>query len=93
MPTYEYQCSQCSHRFEAFQSITADPLTECPKCKGAIHRVISSGGGLIFKGSGFYITDYRSESYKKAADKEKGSSDSKTKDEKKPKKEKASKES
>lgn len=67
MPTYEYACDACGHEFEEFQSITADPLRKCPKCgKAKLQRLISSGGGLIFKGSGFYITDYRSESYKQA---------------------------
>jgi putative FmdB family regulatory protein len=65
MPTYEYECSDCNHEFEAFQSITADPLTECPACKkNAAKRRISGGGGLIFKGSGFYCTDYKSTGYK-----------------------------
>ena len=92
MPTYEYKCSQCGHRFEAFQSITADPLTDCPRCHGPVRRLISSGGGIIFKGSGFYTTDYRSEAYKKAADKEKGPSDTKVKDTQKGKKKKGAKE-
>ena len=65
MPTYEYQCSECNHAFEAFHSITANPLTECPECKkNALKRLIGSGAGLIFKGSGFYCTDYKSTSYK-----------------------------
>jgi putative FmdB family regulatory protein len=69
MPTYDYECSACGHRFEAYQSIKADPLTECPGCKKAtVHRVIGAGGGFIFKGSGFYITDYtRSKDYKEKA--------------------------
>ena len=69
MPTYEYQCLMCGHEFEEFQSITADALTSCPleKCEGAVKRLISTGGGLLFKGSGFYITDYRSEGYKNSA--------------------------
>ncbi len=78
MPTYEYICSKCDHQFDLFQSITERPLTVCPKdkCgmkrwgKGKVKRVIGAGAGLIFKGSGFYITDYRSESYKEAAKKE-----------------------
>lgn len=70
MPTYEYQCDACDHKFEEFQSITADPLTKCPSCKKKkVRRLFSTGGGLLFKGSGFYITDYRSDSYKKSADK------------------------
>jgi len=59
MPTYEYRCGDCNYQFEAFQSIKAEPVKECPKCKGAVRRLISSGNGLIFKGSGFYITDYK----------------------------------
>ena len=62
MPTYEYVCDDCSHEFEEFHSITAPPLDTCPKCKGAVRRLISSGNGLIFKGSGFYITDYKKSS-------------------------------
>jgi putative FmdB family regulatory protein len=78
MPTYEYICEKCGHQFERFQSISAKPLTKCPKelCaqkrwgKGRVRRAISGGAGLIFKGSGFYITDYRSDKYKEAAKKE-----------------------
>lgn len=72
MPTYEYQCRKCGIRFERFQSIKADPLTKCDECGGQVERLISAGGGLIFKGSGFYITDYRGEGYKSAAKKEAG---------------------
>jgi putative FmdB family regulatory protein len=65
MPTYEYACDACGHKFEEFQSITAKPLTKCPVCKkNRVKRLISAGAGFIFKGSGFYITDYRSENYK-----------------------------
>lgn len=68
MPTYEYECEDCGRVFEVFQSIADDPLKKCPKCKtGHVHRLIGYGAGVIFKGSGFYETDYRSESYKKAA--------------------------
>jgi putative FmdB family regulatory protein len=78
MPTYEYVCSKCGHQFEKFQSITDTALATCPKekCgmkkwgKGPVKRVIGAGAGLIFKGSGFYITDYRSEKYKEAAKKD-----------------------
>jgi len=71
MPTYEYKCSACGHTFEAFQSITEEPVRVCPACgKTSVQRLISAGAGLLFKGSGFYITDYRSESYKKAAKKD-----------------------
>jgi putative FmdB family regulatory protein len=67
MPTYEYKCEACNHQFEKFQSITAAPLKKCPKCgKNKLRRLIGTGAGLIFKGSGFYITDYRSEGYKSA---------------------------
>jgi putative FmdB family regulatory protein len=72
MPTYEYECRKCGHRFEEYQSITAKPLSACPRCKGQVRRLISGGGGLIFKGSGFHITDYRSESYKQKARGESG---------------------
>jgi putative FmdB family regulatory protein len=61
MPTYEYECSKCGHRFEEFQGITAKPLLICPKCnKKGLTRLIGAGAGLIFKGSGFYATDYKS---------------------------------
>ena len=68
MPTYEYECPRCGTTFEEFQSITADPLTECGQkgCGGKVRRLIGAGGGLLFKGSGFYITDYRSDGYKQA---------------------------
>ena len=66
MPTYEYKCLKCGIRFERFQSITEEPIKTCPECGGEVKRLISPGGGFIFKGSGFYITDYRSESYKEA---------------------------
>lgn len=74
MPTYEYLCGDCNHQFEEFQSITAEPLDTCPKCNGSVKRLISSGNGLIFKGSGFYITDY-----KKSNKKSNGASDSNSK--------------
>ncbi len=68
MPTYDYVCQACDHAFEEFQSITAKPLRKCPQCgKPKLQRLIGTGAGIIFKGSGFYETDYRSESYKKAA--------------------------
>jgi putative FmdB family regulatory protein len=72
MPTYEYKCNKCGHLFEQLQSITSKPLRKCPKCgKLALKRLIGTGAGLIFKGSGFYATDYRSENYKESAKKEK----------------------
>lgn len=74
MPTYEYRCRSCAHRFERFQSITARPLRRCPKCGKGVERLIGSGAGIIFKGSGFYQTDYRSESYRQQARKESGES-------------------
>jgi putative FmdB family regulatory protein len=78
MPTYEYVCEKCGHQFEISQSMSARSLTTCPKefCtmrrwgKGKVKRAISGGAGLLFKGSGFYITDYRSEKYKEAAKKD-----------------------
>ncbi|MCA8966830.1 MAG: zinc ribbon domain-containing protein [Planctomycetes bacterium] len=64
MPTYEYQCSACGHRFDEFQSMSADPLVKCPQCKKKkLERLIGTGAGVIFKGSGFYQTDYRGSSY------------------------------
>ena len=76
MPTYEYKCLDCGIQFERFQSITEDPIQECPECSGQTKRLIGAGAGLIFKGSGFYITDYRSEGYKESAKKDKDSSSS-----------------
>lgn len=63
MPTYEYECQKCGHRFEEFQSMKDEPLKKCPQCKGKVKRLIGAGAGLLFKGSGFYITDYRSSGY------------------------------
>ena len=78
MPTYDYSCQKCGQNFEAFQSMRNEPFRECPKnlCRlpkwghGKVKRLLGTGAGLIFKGSGFYITDYRSDSYKAAAQKE-----------------------
>jgi putative FmdB family regulatory protein len=78
MPTYEYSCQKCGQNFEAFQSMRDEPFRECPKelCRlpkwghGKVKRLLGTGAGLIFKGSGFYTTDYRSDSYKEAAKKE-----------------------
>jgi putative FmdB family regulatory protein len=76
MPTYDYECKACHHRWELFQSITADPEKKCPKCgKRKAERVIGPGAGIIFKGSGFYQTDYRSSDYKKAAEADKKASE------------------
>ena len=69
----QYECKKCNHTFDLFQSITAKPLQKCPKCKGSVRRLIGRGAGIIFKGSGFYQTDYRSENYKKGAGAEKKS--------------------
>ncbi|MBB6480763.1 FmdB family zinc ribbon protein [Spirochaeta isovalerica] len=57
MPTYDYKCNQCSHVFEYFQAMTDEPLSVCPECGGEVKRMIGGGSGLIFKGSGFYVTD------------------------------------
>ncbi len=79
MPTYDYRCKACSHEWEEFQSITAAPTKNCPDCgKSKAERIIGAGAGLIFKGSGFYITDYRSDSYKKAAKAESGAASGKS---------------
>jgi putative FmdB family regulatory protein len=85
MPTYEYACSKCGQQFEVFQSMNDQALTTCPKekCgqkkwgKGKVKRLLGAGAGLIFKGSGFYITDYRSENYKQAAKKESSAGETK----------------
>lgn len=76
MPTYEYECLTCGHQFEAVQSMKDARLTDCPQpgCKGTVERKIGRGAGIIFKGSGFYQTDYRSDSYKAAAKKDSDSS-------------------
>ena len=92
MPTYEYRCEKCGHEFETFQSITAAPLKVCPEdlCarkkwgRGKVAKKISAGAGLLFKGGGFYITDYRSEGYKQAAKKDVAPVKTETKSETKP---------
>ena len=77
MPTYDYACDACEHKWEEFHSMTAKPTKKCPKCgKLKAKRLISAGAGLIFKGSGFYLTDYRSDSYKKSAEADKKASES-----------------
>jgi putative FmdB family regulatory protein len=78
MPTYEYECTKCSHTFEAFQSINDEPLKECPKCGKSIRRIIFGGAGVIFKGSGFYVTD------KNKGSQTKGSANSASKNREKP---------
>jgi putative FmdB family regulatory protein len=77
MPTYDYRCSKCEHEWELFQSIKADPVKKCPACgKQSAKRVIGPGAAIVFRGSGFYQTDYRSDAYKKAAAADSKSSDS-----------------
>ncbi len=98
MPTYDYECEACGHAFELFQSITAEPEKKCPECgKNKLRRLIGAGAAVIFKGSGFYQTDYRGDSYRKAAAAEKskatpasssGGSDSKSSGKKTAKKKK-----
>src|SRR5690242_15869961 len=78
MPTYDYKCDACGNTWEQFQSITAAPVKRCPKCgKNKARRLIGTGAGLIFKGSGFYITDYRDAGYKDKAKAESGAHDAK----------------
>ena len=89
MPTYDYRCLECETQFEKFQGITEQPIEECPECNGKVKRLIGAGAGLIFKGSGFYITDYRSEGYKESAKKDKNTSSEKS-DKKEKKSEKSS---
>ncbi|MFZ5830795.1 MAG: FmdB family zinc ribbon protein [Planctomycetota bacterium] len=80
MPTYDYVCDACEHQFEHFQSITEEALKKCPVCsRKKLRRLIGGGAAIVFKGSGFYKTDYRSDSYKKAAAAEKPGSDSSSK--------------
>ncbi len=76
MPTYDYQCVSCSHQFEVFHAISAEPVLECPVCGSPVKRLIGGGTGLIFKGSGFYITDYKNNNKKS------GRAEKKTKTEK-----------
>ena len=90
MPTYQYKCSECGYEFEEFQSISDRPIRVCPECKGRPERIITGGVGFVLKGSGFYSTDHRSDSYKKGEQKEtsditappktEGKSDAATKD-------------
>ena len=73
MPTYDYKCQDCGYDFEKFQSINARKLSKCPRCGGKVKRLIGTGAGIIFKGSGFYETDYRSKNYKDGKKREKDS--------------------
>lgn len=82
MPTYDYECSDCEHAFEVFHSMSADPLSVCPECNGTVKRLIGTGAGLIFKGTGFYETDYRSTDYTKAASADKPKTEPSKKDKK-----------
>jgi putative FmdB family regulatory protein len=79
MPTYDYHCDACEHEFEHFQTITSPLLTKCPECgKKKLRRLFGTGAALVFKGSGFYTTDYRSDKYKEAAKADKSSGESKS---------------
>ena len=72
MPTYDYRCRKCQQRFEVFHAITDEKPRRCPRCRARADRVPSGGAGLLFRGSGFHITDYRSSAYREKAQKEKG---------------------
>jgi putative FmdB family regulatory protein len=72
LPTYEYECEKCHHQFEQVQKMKDEPVKTCPACGGKVRRLISGGGGFLFKGNGFYITDHRSASYKSKEREEKG---------------------
>lgn len=72
MPTYDYECRRCGHTLEKFQFMSEKPLRKCPKCGGMMKRLIGAGAGILFKGSGFYQTDYRSEGYKQKAKADQG---------------------
>jgi putative FmdB family regulatory protein len=78
MPTYEYECQKCGRHFEVFQSIKDAPKKSCPHCKGRVKRLLGTGAGIIFKGSGFYSTDYRKPGYSDAAKKESAATESKS---------------
>ncbi len=84
MPTYEYECTKCGHQFEKFQSMKDEPLKRCPKCRCKVKRLLGTGAGIIFKGSGFYQTDYRSNDYHAAAKKESSAAEPKSSSENKP---------
>ncbi|MDO8550008.1 MAG: zinc ribbon domain-containing protein [Ignavibacteria bacterium] len=80
MPTYEYKCTKCNYTFEIFQPMSAEPLKECPNCKGLVKRLIGTGAGTIFKGSGFYQTDYKNKPGKSVSNKKEDKKDSKSSD-------------
>lgn len=86
MPNYDYKCQECGKQFEVFQSMNDAKLTDCPEsdCEGTVKRLLGTGGGIIFKGSGFYQTDYRSSSYQKGAKAEQSASKPEKKSESKP---------
>jgi len=85
MPTYEYKCTKCGHLFEAFQKISDAPVKKCPKCNSPVERIISGGAGIIFKGSGFYITDYKKSGEKKESANEPSKKETKEKTDSSPK--------
>ena len=78
MPTYDYKCAQCGHDFEIFQSMSAEHIKKCPKCGGKVRRLVGGGSGLIFKGSGFYLTDYVKGKEQKKSSSEKNGKEKKT---------------
>ena len=80
MPTYEYECKSCGHNFEAFQSMSDNPLSECPQCGKELRRLINGGGGVIFKGSGFYVNDKNKGNTKTASSKAEGAGPKETPD-------------
>ncbi len=89
MPTYEYECTKCEYRFEKFQSMKDEPVKRCPKCRCKVRRVLGTGAGIIFKGSGFYQTDYRSKDYHEAAKRDAPEANKKSDSASKPEKGKA----
>ena len=88
MPTYDYKCTQCGHDFEIFQSMSESHISKCPECGGNVRRLVSGGSGLIFKGSGFYLTDYVKAKEKKKSSAEKNGKEEKTTKTDKPKEKK-----
>lgn len=92
MPNYDYECQDCGHRFEVFQSMNDPKLTDCPQdsCGGSVKRLLGTGGGILFKGGGFYQTDYRSSSYQEGAKADQAKSEGKSESKKEGKKSKPS---